>query len=65
MCDVYQEGYVLRSIRPEHLVLVKGDTDEEDIWKVDTLVLDNKEFPVDTPFTWSRATASPEERAKP
>jgi hypothetical protein len=25
-------------------------------------VLDNKEFSVDTPFTWKRETASPEEK---
>jgi serine/threonine protein kinase len=41
LCDIYSEGYVHRNIRPEHIVLVSGETKEKDQWKIDTLVLDN------------------------
>ena len=32
---------------------------EEASWKIESLVLDNREFPIDTLFTWRRETASP------
>ena len=51
-----------RNIRSEHLVRVEGEG--EPSWKIESLVLDNREFPIDTPFTWKRETASPEDLAQ-
>jgi hypothetical protein len=45
-------------------VRVPGNTPLDFTWKIETVVLDNKEFPIETPFTWLRRTASPEDCAK-
>jgi len=43
-------------------VRIPKNNEDPEMWKIETLVLDNKEFSVDTPFTWKRETASPEEK---
>ena len=40
VCDIYEEGYVHRNIRPEHIVLIENTKEKK--WKIDTLVYDNK-----------------------
>ena len=64
ICDIYEEQYVHRNLRSQHIVRVEGQGEEPATWKIETLVLDNQEFPIQTPFTWWRETASPEDKAQ-
>lgn len=42
LCDIYEEGYIHRNIRPEHVVLFSSGNGVDEVWKIETLVLDNK-----------------------
>jgi hypothetical protein len=62
VCDIYEERYIHRNLRADQIVKVQGRSPNEYSWKIEALVLDNKEFPINTPFTWNKETASPEDR---
>lgn len=58
LVEIYNEKYVTRSLRPEHIVCV------DDVWKIQSFVLNSEMFPVESEFCWHSKFASPEDRSK-
>ena len=58
LLEVYEAGYYHKNLRPEHIVCV------DDVWKIESFVLNTDKRPVKSEICWSNKYISPEERKK-